>query len=195
VWYAYFTKAAEVAQVKLDEVNALVNGLEGFATKFDAVSKETKGLESAAAPLLLASAERTAWSAILEELGKNLPPRYIWITGLSPVSAGKVVAVGGKPAAPVPAPSSAPAKPGQSTTPAGPPMIDALEITGLYLSNPPNTNEARIIDQFVERLQKSPLFKIESAAKTVTQRTPPDGQSWAYGYTIMLPLSQPIPLQ
>jgi len=192
IWYAYFTKATEIAQQKLDEANALASGLEGFAKKFDALSAETQALQTSAGPLLLAVSERTAWSAILDELGKHLPSRFIWITGLSPLSGGKPVAIGGKPTPPPAAASSAPAKPGQPATPAGPPAIDALEITGLYLSNPPNENEARIIDQFVERLQKSPLFKIEANSKVVTQRTTPDGQSWAYGYTIVLPLANPI---
>ncbi len=192
IWYAYFTKATEIAQQKLDEANALAAGLEGYAKKFDALNTETLALQASAGPLLLAVSERTAWSAILDELGKHLPPRYIWITGLSPMSGGKPVPIGGKTTtAPAPA-SSAPPKPGQPAAPSGPPAIDALEITGLYLSNPPNENEARIIDQFVERLQKSPLFKIEANSKVVTQRTTPDGQSWAYGYTIVLPLARPI---
>ncbi|MEX1117553.1 MAG: Amuc_1101 family PilM-like pilus complex protein [Terrimicrobiaceae bacterium] len=192
IWYAYFTKATEIARQKLDEANALAAGLEGFATKFDALNAEKKSLETSAGPLLLAVSERTAWSAILDELGKHLPPRFIWITGLSPLSGGKPVPIGGKPAATPAATTSAPPKPGQPAAPSGPPAIDALEITGLYLSNPPNENEARIIDQFVERLQKSPLFKIEANSKVVTQRTTPDGQSWAYSYTIVLPLANPI---
>lgn len=190
VWFAYFTKAAEIAQIRLDETNAAASGLERFANRFDAVKKEIDALESSSAPLLLAASERTAWSALLEELGKNLPSRFVWITGITPVSQGKPVLPGNRPQAPA-APATPP-KPNQPAPP--PPAIDALEITGLYLANPPNENEARVIDQFVERLQKSPLFKIDSAAAAVTQRTPPDGQKWAYSYTVVLPLSQPIAL-
>jgi len=195
IWYAYFTKATEIAQQKLDEANSLAAGLEGFATKFDALNTETQALQASAAPLLLAVSERTAWSVILDELGKHLPPRFIWITGLSPLSGGKSVPIGGKAtSAPTTttAATAAPARPDQPAAPSGPPAIDALEITGLYLSNPPNDDEARIIDQFVENLKKSPLFKIEANSKVVTQRTTPDGQSWAYGYTIVLPLANPI---
>ena len=76
------------------------------------------------------------------------------------------------------------------------PAIDALEISGLYLANPPNEKEARVIDEFVDQLQKSEVFKIEEKdkAKAVIQRTTPDGQSWAYGYTIVLPLRNAITL-
>jgi len=61
------------------------------------------------------------------------------------------------------------------------------------LANPPNDKEARIIDEFVESLKGSPLFNIgEDKTLIVTQRTTPDGESWAYGYTIALPLRTPI---
>ena len=76
------------------------------------------------------------------------------------------------------------------------PKIDSLEISGLYLANPPNEKEARIIDEFVDKLQVSEVFKVEEKdkAKLVIQRTTPDGQSWAYGYTLILPLRNPISL-
>ena len=76
------------------------------------------------------------------------------------------------------------------------PKIDGLEISGLYLANPPNEKEARIIDEFVDKLQVSDVFKVaeKDKAKVVIQRTTPDGQSWAYGYTLILPLRNPISL-
>lgn len=187
VWVGYFHKATEIATAKLDEVNAAVAGLEGIAAKIDAVAAEKKKIESEAAPLLVAIADRAAWSAILDELGKHLPPRYIWITKLAPVSGEKSTGAEGRPQRGAPTPAR-----GADTPPAS---ITAIEISGLYLSNPPNESEARIIDKFVEKLQTSPLFKIEPNATIVTQRTTPDGQSWAYGYTINLPLARPIPLQ
>lgn len=191
IWLAYFSKAAETAQRKFEEANAVVSLLEGFANRFDAVSKQTKDFEAAAAPLELAIAERGAWISLIEELSQNLPPRFIWITSIVPMTDGKPALSGGPAAGGAPPPSApAAGKKGRAAA------IDALEITGLYLANPPNSQEARIIDQFVENLKnsKSPVFKIEDAAKVVTQRTTPDGQSWAYSYTIRLPLLQPIAL-
>jgi len=83
------------------------------------------------------------------------------------------------------------ARPGQQ--PAGSPAITALEIKGLYLDNPPNEKEARIIDEFVENLKASPVFAIpDEKEKVITQRTTPTGESWAYGYTLVLPLRKPI---
>jgi hypothetical protein len=103
----------------------------------------------------------------------------------------------GSKTAPQPAPQPA-NQPGAAPRPGQPPparpVIDGLQISGLYLANPPNDKEARIIDEFVDQLQKSAVFKIEEKdkAKAVIQRTTPDGQSWAYGYTIVLPLRNPI---
>jgi hypothetical protein len=172
-------------------VNSDVSRLEGLAGKMDALSAEQKKLDALAAPLLLAAAERTAWAGIFDELGARLPARFIWITDLQPLAGGKVNA-GDKPGAPAVAPA-APTRPGQP--PAAPPSISALEIKGLYLDNPPNEKEARIIDEFVENLKASPVFALpDDKAKIITQRTTPTGENWAYGYTLVLPLRKPIPL-
>ena len=198
-WLLYFTHGASLTQERLDSINADINKLEAIAKRFDSLQAETKRLQDAATPLILAANERSAWAGILEELGSKLPPRFIWITDIKALSDGKRVASGPaaqskSPSTPQPTQSGAPQRPGQ--TPPARPAIDALEISGLYLANPPNEKEARIIDEFVDQLQKSEVFKIEEKdkAKVVIQRTTPDGQSWAYGYTIVLPLRNPIPL-
>ncbi len=198
-WLLYFTHGASLTQDRLDSINADINKLEAIAKRFDSLQAETKGLQDGAAPLVLAANERSAWAEILEELGSKLPPRFIWITDIKALSDGKRLAPGPaaqskSPSTPQPTQSGAPQRPGQA--PPARPAIDALEISGLYLANPPNEKEARIIDEFVDQLQKSEVFKIEEKdkAKVVIQRTTPDGQSWAYGYTIVLPLRNPVSL-
>jgi type IV pilus assembly protein PilM len=201
-WYAYFQQANVVVTNKLEEVNAIAAGLDGFAKKLDAADKAKKELEAAAAPLLLAASERTAWTLIIDELGKSLPPRFIWITKMTPLSGSSPVSLEGAvatgPDTAPRRPAGGPRRPGARTAEddKSPPAIDALEIRGLYLANPPNTAEAGIIDEFVERLQSSPAFKIEDAEKEklVPVRTTPDGLSWAYSYTIILPLRERISL-
>jgi hypothetical protein len=111
------------------------------------------------------------------------------------MSAGKTLGGGdGKTAGTAlasPAQPAAPAKPGQA--PAGPPAIDAIEVKGLYLDNPPNEKQARIIDEFVDNLKSSSAFVIgEDKTKVITQRTTPTGEAWAYGFTLVLPLRNPI---
>ncbi|HRJ73108.1 MAG TPA: pilus assembly protein PilM [Terrimicrobiaceae bacterium] len=201
-WWFFYNRATTITQEMLDSVNAEAAQLEGIANQFTALEAETKKLQELAAPLILAASERTAWAAILDELGAKLPARFIWVTNLVPLSEGRpynfVSGAQNSSSAPSvtaqPANPSAPPKPGQA--PSGPPKIDALQVSGLYLSNPPNTQEAKMIDDFVDRLQKSDLFKIEEKdkARVVVQRTTPDGQSWAYGFTIVLPLRNPITL-
>ena len=196
VWQAFHLKTFEITQGKLAQLTGEVQNLQNLANQIEAVLKEQKALESEAAPLIAGARQRSAWLAILDELGQRLPSRFIWVTGITPLTGGKPAKVFAD---------------GQQTTTASAPLeptipgqnervsqqenaIDALEISGLYLANPPNEKEQRIIDEFVSRLQQSPMFKIEADAKVVTQRTTPDGTRWAYGYTIVLPLAEPITL-
>ncbi|HEY5706845.1 MAG TPA: pilus assembly protein PilM [Terrimicrobiaceae bacterium] len=197
-WWLYFTRGASITQRMLDSVNADVGKLEATAKRFTALEAETKKLQEEAAPLILAITERASWAEILEELGAKLPPRFIWVTDIKALSDGKPYAQGAIPTpqqSDTPRPAESAQRPGQQPLEAQQ-KIDALEISGLYLANPPNEKEARIIDEFVDQLQQSEVFKIEEKdkAKVVIQRTTPDGQSWAYGYTIVLPLRNPISL-
>jgi type IV pilus assembly protein PilM len=196
-WWLYFNHGTTVTEQRLESVNADVNKLEAIAKRFDTLQAETKRLQDAAAPLILAANERSAWAEILEELGSRLPARFIWVTDLKPLSEGRPYLSAPSAASRTALPQQGPPQRADQTT-TGParPSIDALEISGLYLANPPNEKEARVIDEFVDQIQKSEVFKIEEKdkAKAVIQRTTPDGQSWAYGYTIVLPLRNPITL-
>ena len=184
-WWLYFNQAAKVTDEVLARVQADVSKLDGIAQQMDKLAAERKKLETAVAPLLLASAERSAWAEIFDELGAKLPARFIWVTELQPV--GARAAASDKPEPP------RPPRPGQQQR-SGPASITALEIKGLYLDNPPNEKEAKIVDEFVDNLKTSPVFALpEDKAKIITQRTTPTGESWAYGYTLVLPLRKPIP--
>ncbi len=196
-WWLYFSRGTSITQKMLDSVNADAAKLEAVAKRFDSLGAETRKLQEEAEPIIVAIRDRASWAEILEELGAKLPPRFIWVTDIKALSEGKpyVQSAGPPPLSPAQrsdAPKQAGTAPRQSTE--GQPKIDALEVSGLYLANPPNEKEARIIDEFVDQLQKSEVFKIEEKdkAKVVIQRTTPDGQSWAYSYTIVLPLRNPI---
>lgn len=69
--------------------------------------------------------------------------------------------------------------------------INALEIKGLYLENP---NQAQVVDHFIEQLQQSPLFLIDqkNRDKILRLRTTPDGSSYAYPFTLQIPLRTPV---
>ena len=88
-WWLYFSHGASITQQRLDSVNADVDKLEAIAKRFDSLQAETKRLQEIAEPLILAANERSAWAEILEELGSKLPPRFIWVTEIKPLSDGK----------------------------------------------------------------------------------------------------------
>ncbi|MDX2080406.1 MAG: pilus assembly protein PilM [Terrimicrobiaceae bacterium] len=187
--WLYLNQAAKVTEEVTAGVQADVNRLETVANQIDKLTADQKNLDTIAAPLLLAAAERSAWAGILDELGSKLPPRFIWVTDLQPLINGRPMGAKAEPAS---APQTPP-RPGQP--PPGPPAITALEVKGLYLDNPPNPKDARIIDEFVENLKASEIFAIgDDKTKVITQRTTPTGESWAYSYTLVLPLKTPIAL-
>lgn len=187
-WWVYFTQATKVTEGVLAGVQADVAKLDGLSQKMDKLLAEQKKLDAMVAPLLLASAERSIWSEIFDELGAKLPPRFIWITDLQPMVGGKALTIDKSGSYVMPEASGK-----QGNQHSGPPSITALQIKGLYLDNPPNNKEARIIDEFVENLKTSSVFALpDDKAKIITQRTTPTGESWAYGYTLDLPLRKPI---
>jgi len=201
MWWVYFLKAAAVQEQVLASVNGEISKLDGQAQEFDRLKREQDQVEAIAAPLLTAAAEREVWVHVIDELAAKLPPRYVWITQLTPMSNGKPInLLGGNanqgqaaaPAAPVAPPSTAKPGPGGRVA-SGKPAIDTLEIRGLYFNN---DSQAKVVDDFVTNLEASNLFDIDHAnkAKLITTRATPDEETWAYHYTIILPLRNPIAL-
>lgn len=197
IWWIFLNRATSVTEQVTAGVQSEVSGLSRIAEQVDALFAEQKKLEGVAAPLLLAANERMVWSEILDELGAKLPPRFIWITELRPMIGDRVLDLNDanpEGAKPLPRRSNTPRKPAQASD-ADMHAISGLEIRGLYLDNPSNEKGARVVDDFVENLKSSPLFAIDNEkAKIITQRTTPTGESWAYGYTLNLPLRKPIVL-
>ncbi|OJV25406.1 MAG: hypothetical protein BGO12_23145 [Verrucomicrobia bacterium 61-8] len=196
-WWYFVNRSADIMQGQLDSVNEEVTRLEQVANQFTAVDAENKTLQETATPLILTVAERSTWANIIDELATRLPAYNIWVTNLQPLSQGKPYSfAGGKTGSATPAatPSAGGNRPPGE---AGPPKIDALQVNGLFLANPPDRLDApKVIDEFVDQLRKSPAFNLEviKNAEIVPQRTTPDGRSWAYPYTIILPLRNPIAL-
>jgi len=201
-WWYFVNRSAEITQQQLDGVNSEVSRLEQVAGQFATVDAENKALQETATPLILTVAERATWSNIVDELATRLPAYNIWVTNLQPLSQGKPYSFsgnksgGGNTPAPIAA-NNAQGPGGRPAADAGPPKIDALQINGLFLANPPDRLDApKVIDEFVKQLKESPAFNLEGKKDTdiVPQRTTPDGRSWAYPYTIILPLRNPIAL-
>jgi Tfp pilus assembly protein PilN len=186
IWLLHFDKVTQSTKEQADKFQKQNKDLTDLSAKIDKVLAEQKRLNTEAAPFLLVAAERSAWTSIVDELADKLPLRFIWITQLKPV-VGTITPPPESGKIPPPA-----AKLGQPAVPAQK-AITAIEVSGLYLDNPPNEKGAMIIDEFYEKLVGSEIFSIsEDKSKIITQRTTPTGESWAYGYTLVLPLKQPI---
>jgi type IV pilus assembly protein PilM len=111
-----------------------------------------------------------AYPRILTELSAKVPERYLWITEIQPAGDNSAKGVSPK---------------------SNDGAITALLVKGLYLDNP---KQASVIDDFVTSLQSSDVFAFEEKEKSkiITQRGSPNGEYWAYPFSLRIPLRNPI---
>jgi len=189
--WAYLNHAASLKSAVLADVKQDVSKLEGVARKFDDLKAKQEQLESLAAPLQLAAVERTIWSEIIDELAEKLPPEYLWVTSLTPMVGETPLVLGAAPSSPQ-TPAAAPPRPDDDAAQQER-AITAIQVKGLYLADG-RPNPQQVIDQFVENLDDAHLFDIQSTDAVIVDRVTEDGLRWAYGYTLLLPLTTPIAL-
>ena len=186
LWWFNTSRRATLLEEATAPFIAQAQALESASKGIDASLKEKKALDSEIAPFLLATAERSAWSNILNELSAKLPTRFIWVTRLAPVETEEAPAAPNQ-QNPAPTDKAALKK-----------SITHLEVNGLYLDNPPNEKGTALVDDFYDQLADSPVFgitKTTDRASVITERTTPTGEAWAYGFTMRLPLKTPIILR
>ena len=184
-WFNTSRRAALLEEATASEI-AQAGALEAASRGIDASLKEKKALDTEIAPFLLATAERSAWSNILNELSAKLPTRFIWVTSLAPVETEEAPDAPNQPNQQNPAPADKAALKKS---------ITHIEVKGLYLDNPPNEKGTALVDEFYDQLAGSPVFGINETtdrASVITERTTPTGEAWAYGFTMRLPLKTPI---
>ena len=184
-WFNTSRRAALLEEATASEI-AQAGALEAASRGIDASLKEKKALDTEIAPFLLATAERSAWSNILNELSAKLPERFIWVTSLAPVETEEAPDAPNQPNQQNPAPTN---------KSAFKKSITHIEVKGLYLDNPPNEKGTALVDEFYDQLAGSPVFGINETtdrASVITERTTPTGEAWAYGFTMRLPLKTPI---
>lgn len=183
LWWFNASRRATLLEEATAPIIAQTQALESASKGIDASLKEKKALDTEIAPFLLAAAERSAWSNILNELSAKLPTRFIWVTRLAPVETEEAPAAPNQ-QNPAPTDKAALKK-----------SITHLEVNGLYLDNPPNEKGTALVDEFYDQLAGSPVFGITEStdrAFVITERTTPTGEAWAYGFTMRLPLKTPI---
>lgn len=181
--WLHLDQRASTVQQQASTFDARISSLGAEKKALDQAAKDLASAQAKATPLLDAATTRAAWTTILETLSANLPPRFIWITTLDPIQ--------GTP------PPDSPTPPDNRPTPNQPTHITAIQIQGLYLGDPPNPSEAAVIDTFADNLATNAqsVFLIDQdRTKVVTQRSTPDPTFWAHSYTMLLPLTRPIPI-
>jgi type IV pilus assembly protein PilM len=167
-WF-YFNKAANATQAVIDKLEPQVSELQGFQSKIKNVESSIKKQEEVAEPLLKAISDRESWARLVDDIHGRLPAEHVWITSF--VEAKE---------APAPASSS---KKKSSEPP--PVKRKTFTVKGLYLENPSGPS---VVDQFVEKLNASPLFEVNKAE--MTRMTPTDTE-WAYEFSFPLMLKDP----
>ncbi|HEX8678315.1 MAG TPA: type IV pilus assembly protein PilM, partial [Chthoniobacterales bacterium] len=108
-WGLYYARAASVERQAAQRLSEKVAGMRRIAAQMDGVRKQTAALDTVAAPLAAAAADRSFWPELIEDLNARLPKEHIWITELVATSAGRPVSVGelraaGTTATPTPTP-------------------------------------------------------------------------------------------
>ena len=192
LWWFQTTRTAEAYELEKDRLATASQALQGDSQRIDALLQREKTLQAELAPFLISATERSVWAKILNELSAKIPDRFIWVTRLAPVETEAA------PAAKLPAnPPPGQKNPAPATPQATTKSITHLEVKGLYLDSPPNEKGAAIVDEFYTGLFGSPVFEINETtdrASVITERTTPTGETWAYSFTMRLPLKNPIPL-
>ena len=172
-WCGYAVKAASITREESAKLTEAISEESGYASQIEKRRLQSEAVEATSNQLLSLIQLRSAYPMILAELSARIPDRYIWITQLQPAEDSRTKGAG----APTP-------KPGDSS-------IKSLLVKGLYLENP---REASVIDDFVTALQSSPLFVVDEKEKSkiITKRGSPNGEYWAYPFSLNIPLRTPI---
>lgn len=185
--FGLYLQSSAAALARLNaEIQARTAPLQKINDRIQRASSERdrllkEGADLAALPIL-----RTGWAEILHELNQRQPEKFLWITRLSPYPAAPGFGAGKEDA------RGDSAKAASEDGKSGP-AVTALTLEGLYLEN---EGGPAVVDEFVNRLAASPLFDIneENKGDVVQVRATQTGESWAYEYTLRVPLKRPIPL-
>jgi type IV pilus assembly protein PilM len=195
-WSAYYTRAAQVTRLSTQRVQQKIDVMRTAETQLDRLKKQTAALDSVATPLITAIHDRSFWPEVLEELNARLPEGNIWITKLAATSGGKLVGVSEKEksimeSAPSPPPPEG--KPATKTVSPSGPVIDGVNVRGLYMYNP---KQQEIVVDYFRNLAGSPFFNINAnkPESVIKSTSVPNDTEWAFPYELQLDLRKPVKL-
>jgi type IV pilus assembly protein PilM len=194
-WSAYYARAAQVTRQSTQVLQQKIDTMQTAETRLDRLKKQAASLDSAATPLIAAINDRSLWPEILEELNARLPEGNIWITKLAATSGGKLVGVSEKEKDIVEiTPSPPPAgKPGTKTVSPSGPVIDGVNVRGLYMFNP---KQQEVVVDYFRNLATSPFFNINpnKPESVIKSNSVPNDTEWAFPYELQLDLRKPVKL-
>ena len=169
-WYVFALQATSLTRTTTASIDSEIAKDSKISSQIKALAAKELSIQQTSDALLSVINLREAYPKILAELSAKVPERYLWIT--------QIQAVGDVPQ------RGAAAKPNDGS-------IKALLVKGLYLDNP---RQASVIDDFVTALQSSEVFAVEEKEKSkiITQRGSPNGEYWAYPFSLRIPLRNPI---
>lgn len=169
-WYVFALQATSLTRTTTASIDSEIAKDSKISSQIKALAAKELSIQQTSDALLSVINLREAYPRILAELSAKVPERYLWIT--------QIQAVGD-----VPQRGAAP-KPNDGS-------IKALLVKGLYLDNP---RQASVIDDFVTALQSSEVFAVEEKEKSkiITQRGSPNGEYWAYPFSLRIPLRNPF---
>jgi type IV pilus assembly protein PilM len=192
-WSAYNARAAHVTRLSMQVLQKKIDIMRSAETRLDRLKKEAASLDSVATPLIAAINDRSFWPEILEELSAHLPEGNIWITKLAATSGGKLVGVseqekGIGEIAPTPSPAG---KPATKTVSASGPVIDGINVRGLYMFNP---KQQEVVVDYFRNLAGSPFFNINpnKPESVIKSTSVPNDTEWAFPYELQLDLRKPV---
>jgi len=169
-WYVFALQAATATRAATAQINDQITKETGVSNQIQSIASKELKINQTSDSLLSVISLREAYPRILAELSQKVPERYLWITEIQPT--------GDIPQRGVPARNS------DGT-------VKAIMVKGLYLDNP---RQASVIDDFVTSLQSSVVFAVDEKEKSkiITQRGSPNGDYWAYPYSLRIPLRNTI---
>jgi len=180
-FWLYYQRAGAVTASVVESIEPKVSELKNFESKIAAVRNDMKRQEESAEPFLKAVRDRETWTRIVDEVHGRLPKDYIWITSFAaeerkPEAGGASTSKG------------AATKAGAQASPPIPPRT-AFMVRGLYLENPQGPS---VVDEFVTKLDESPLFHVDKDPASRT-RSAPNDETWAYDYSFTVVMGKPEP--
>ena len=168
--YGFALQATSLTRATTATIDAQIAKETSISNQIKAKVDNELSINQTSDTLLSAVSLREAYPRILIELSVKIPERYLWITEIQP--AGDIPQRG-------------------VSTKNNDGSVKALLVKGLYLDNP---KQASVIDDFVTSLQSSDVFAVEEKEKSkiITQRGSPNGEFWAYPFSLKIPLRNPI---